>query len=196
MGVALINKLLPALGVQTASVTITIVDALKSVAIYLGIPFAMGVLSWLVLRRVKGEEWYYGKFAKWISPITLAALLYTIVIMFSMEGYQIITKPKELLLCAAPMLIYFAVMFLGSFFMAYFLECEYPTCATIAFTAASNNFELALAVAVSVFGFGSKGALATIAGPLSEIPIMLALVHLSKTFKRVCFKNGKSWSWA
>jgi len=192
--VALINKLLPALGVQTASVTITIVDALKSVAIYLGIPFVMGVLSWLVLRRVKGEEWYYGKFAKWISPITLAALLYTIVIMFSMEGYQIITKPKELLLCAAPMLIYFAVMFLGSFFMAYFLECEYPTCATIAFTAAGNNFELALAVALAVFGTGSATAFATIIGPLVEIPVMLILVHLSNLFARICFKNGP-WSW-
>ncbi|QDZ21859.1 arsenical-resistance protein [Chloropicon primus] len=192
--VALINKLAPALGVQTTSVTITMVQALESVAIYLGIPFALGVLSWLVLRRAKGEEWYYGKFAKWISPITLAALLYTIVIMFSMEGYQIITKPKELALCAAPMLIYFAVMFLGSFFMAYFLEMDYPKCATIAFTAASNNFELALAVALAVFGTGSAGAFATIIGPLVEIPVMLALVHVSNLFAKVCFKNGP-WSW-
>ncbi|QDZ21860.1 arsenical-resistance protein [Chloropicon primus] len=192
----LINKLLPALGVPTAEISLGFSSVLQSVAIYLGIPFALGVLSWLVLRRAKGEEWYYGKFVKRISPITLTALLLTIVFMFALEGHTLIQRPVEILLCAAPMLIYFAVMFLGSFFMAYFLECDYPTCATISFTAASNNFELALAVAVSVFGFGSKGALATIAGPLTEIPIMLALVHLSKTFKRVCFKNGKSWSWA
>ena len=192
---ALINKLLPALGVDVAEISISLVSVLESVAIYLGIPFALGFLSWTVLRKIKGDEWYYGKFAKWISPITLIALLFTIVMLFALEGYAIVQKPMELLLCAAPMLIYFFVMFLGSFFMAYFLGCEYSHCATIAFTAASNNFELALAVAVSLFGFGSPGAFATIIGPLVEIPVMLILVHVSNLFGRVCFKNGP-WRWS
>eukprot|EP00213_Chloropicon_mariensis_P001012 CAMPEP_0197482918 /NCGR_PEP_ID=MMETSP1309-20131121/56613_1 /TAXON_ID=464262 /ORGANISM="Genus nov. species nov., Strain RCC998" /LENGTH=623 /DNA_ID=CAMNT_0043025491 /DNA_START=71 /DNA_END=1942 /DNA_ORIENTATION=+ len=152
---ALINKLLPALGVVTNGIVLKFVDVLQSVAIYLGIPFVLGLLSWLILRAIKGEEWYYGKFAKWISPITLAALLFTIVILFASEGYFIMQRPMEIVLCAAPMLIYFIVMFVSSFFMAYFLSCSYAQCATIAFTAASNNFELALAVAVSLFGSGS-----------------------------------------
>merc|ERR1719182_86744 len=158
---ALINKLLPALGVESTGIDLNFVQVLESVAIYLGIPFLLGVLTWVILRRIKGEDWYYNKFAKWISPITLIALLFTIVIMFA-----------------------------SSFFMAYFLECEYSHCATIAFTAASNNFELALAVAVSVFGFGSPGAFATIIGPLVEIPVMLILVHVSNLLARLCFKNG------
>ena len=192
---ALINKLLPALGVDVAEISISLVSVLESVAIYLGIPFALGFLSWTVLRKIKGDEWYYGKFAKWISPITLIALLFTVFVMFTLEGHAIVRQPVELLLCAAPMLIYFFVMFLGSFFMAYFLGCEYSHCATIAFTAASNNFELALAVAVSLFGFGSPGAFATIIGPLVEIPVMLILVHVSNLFGRVCFKNGP-WRWS
>lgn len=188
---ALINKLLPALGVDVAEISISLVSVLESVAIYLGIPFALGFLSWIVLRKIKGDEWYYGKFAKWISPITLIALLFTIVMLFALEGYAIVQKPMELLLCAAPMLIYFFVMFLGSFFMAYFLGCEYSHCATIAFTAASNNFELALAVAVAIFGLGSPGAFSTVVGPLVEIPVMLLLVNLAKTFSRVCFEKGQ-----
>ena len=188
---ALINKLLPALGVATTQISLGFSSVLESVAIYLGIPFALGFLSWTVLRKIKGDEWYYGKFAKWISPITLIALLFTIVMLFALEGYAIVQKPMELLLCAAPMLIYFFVMFLGSFFMAYFLGCEYSHCATIAFTAASNNFELALAVAVAIFGLGSPGAFSTVVGPLVEIPVMLLLVNLAKTFSRVCFENGQ-----
>ena len=192
---ALINKLLPALGVATTQISLGFSSVLESVAIYLGIPFALGFLSWTVLRKIKGDEWYYGKFAKWISPITLIALLFTVFVMFTLEGHAIARQPVELLLCAAPMLIYFFVMFLGSFFMAYFLGCEYSHCATIAFTAASNNFELALAVAVSLFGFNSPGAFATIIGPLVEIPVMLILVHVSNLFGRVCFKNGP-WRWS
>ena len=188
---ALINKLLPALGVDVAEISISLVSVLESVAIYLGIPFALGFLSWTVLRKIKGDEWYYGKFAKWISPITLIALLFTVFVMFTLEGHAIVRQPVELLLCAAPMLIYFFVMFLGSFFMAYFLGCEYSHCATIAFTAASNNFELALAVAVAIFGLGSPGAFSTVVGPLVEIPVMLLLVNLAKTFSRVCFENGQ-----
>merc|ERR1712176_1666754 len=191
---ALINKLLPALGVVTDGIVLTFVDVLQSVAIYLGIPFVLGLLSWLILRAIKGEEWYYGKFAKWISPITLAALLFTIVIMFASEGYFIMQRPMEIVLCAAPMLIYFIVMFVSSFFMAYFLSCSYAQCATIAFTAASNNFERALAVAVSLFGSGSPAAFATILGPLVEIPVMLILVHVSNLFAKLCFKSGP-WSW-
>ena len=188
---ALINKLLPALGVDVAEISISLVSVLESVAIYLGIPFALGFLSWTVLRKIKGDEWYYGKFAKWISPITLIALLFTVFVMFTLEGHAIARQPVELLLCAAPMLIYFFVMFLGSFFMAYFLGCEYSHCATIAFTAASNNFELALAVAVAIFGLGSPGAFSTVVGPLVEIPVMLLLVNLAKTFSRVCFEKGQ-----
>ena len=188
---ALINKLLPALGVDVAEISISLVSVLESVAIYLGIPFALGFLSWIVLRKIKGDEWYYGKFAKWISPITLIALLFTVFVMFTLEGHAIARQPVELLLCAAPMLIYFFVMFLGSFFMAYFLGCEYSHCATIAFTAASNNFELALAVAVAIFGLGSPGAFSTVVGPLVEIPVMLLLVNLAKTFSRVCFEKGQ-----
>ena len=188
---ALINKLLPALGVATTQISLGFSSVLESVAIYLGIPFALGFLSWTVLRKIKGDEWYYGKFAKWISPITLIALLFTVFVMFTLEGHAIVRQPVELLLCAAPMLIYFFVMFLGSFFMAYFLGCEYSHCATIAFTAASNNFELALAVAVAIFGLGSPGAFSTVVGPLVEIPVMLLLVNLAKTFSRVCFENGQ-----
>ena len=192
---ALINKLLPALGVlPTMEVSFGFSSVLQSVAIYLGIPFVLGLLSWLILRAIKGEEWYYGKFAKWISPITLAALLFTIVILFASEGYFIMQRPMEIVLCAAPMLIYFIVMFVSSFFMAYFLSCSYAQCATIAFTAASNNFELALAVAVSLFGSGSPAAFATILGPLVEIPVMLILVHVSNLFAKLCFKSGP-WSW-
>ena len=191
---ALINKLLPALGVVTDGIVLTFVDVLVSVAIYLGIPFVLGLLSWLILRKIKGEEWYYGKFAKTISPITLGALIFTIMIMFAFEGHSILRHPMEILLCAAPMLIYFVVMFVSSFFMAYFLECDYAQCATIAFTAASNNFELALAVAVAVFGLGSPGAFATVIGPLVEIPVMLLLVHVSNIFGRLCFTSGP-WSW-
>ena len=188
---ALINKLLPALGVATTQISLGFSSVLESVAIYLGIPFALGFLSWTVLRKIKGDEWYYGKFAKWISPITLIALLFTVFVMFTLEGHAIARQPVELLLCAAPMLIYFFVMFLGSFFMAYFLGCEYSHCATIAFTAASNNFELALAVAVAIFGLGSPGAFSTVVGPLVEIPVMLLLVNLAKTFSRVCFEKGQ-----
>ena len=188
---ALINKLLPALGVATTQISLGFSSVLESVAIYLGIPFALGFLSWIVLRKIKGDEWYYGKFAKWISPITLIALLFTVFVMFTLEGHAIARQPVELLLCAAPMLIYFFVMFLGSFFMAYFLGCEYSHCATIAFTAASNNFELALAVAVAIFGLGSPGAFSTVVGPLVEIPVMLLLVNLAKTFSRVCFEKGQ-----
>ena len=192
---ALINKLLPALGVlPTMEVSFGFSSVLQSVAIYLGIPFVLGLLSWLILRKIKGEEWYYGKFAKTISPITLGALIFTIMIMFAFEGHSILRHPMEILLCAAPMLIYFVVMFVSSFFMAYFLECDYAQCATIAFTAASNNFELALAVAVAVFGLGSPGAFATVIGPLVEIPVMLLLVHVSNIFGRLCFTSGP-WSW-
>lgn len=192
---ALINKLLPAVGVPSEDISVSFLSVLQSVAIYLGIPFVLGLTSWLVLRKIKGDDWYYNKFAKWISPLTLIALLFTIIVMFAIEGYSIIQKPLDILLVAAPMLLYFVIMFISSFFMAFFLEYEYAPCATVAFTAASNNFELALAIAVSVFGFKSPGAFATIIGPLVEIPVMLILVYFSKFLGRVCFKNGP-WKWA
>mmetsp|Transcript_1499 Transcript_1499/g.3291 ORF Transcript_1499/g.3291 Transcript_1499/m.3291 type:complete len:424 (+) Transcript_1499:234-1505(+) len=189
---ALINKLLPALGVPVSSdIYVSFLAVLQSVAIYLGIPFALGLLSWFILRRIKGDEWYYKKFCPVISPITLIALLFTIVMMFALEGYAILQRPLDIVLVAAPLLIYFIIMFLSSFFTGYFLTMSYEECTTIAFTAASNNFELALAIAVSVFGFKSKGAFATIIGPLIEIPVMLALVWVSLLFKKVLWKSDK-----
>jgi len=196
---ALIDKLLPAMGVATAAVPVEsatfFLQVLESVAIYLGIPFVMGLGCWIVLRKIKGEEWYYNKFVKWISPLTLGALLFTIVLLFAMQGYSVISRPLDILLVAAPMLIYFIVMFVISFFMTYFLEYDYPASATVAFTAASNNFELALAIAISVFGSDSNAAFATIIGPLVEIPVMLILVYVSKLFGRLCYKNGP-WRWS